>query len=256
LGCSGFRRLLPPSSIGYAAKTGICFKAVTGLFVLENSGVWARVADYIHLNPVRAGLVPVERAAQFRWSSFSRFVKNEKFKGLDASSWLETRRLTDSSAGWAEHGHHLQRLTGSPSYSVKTERSELCSGWAIGAENWQQSLALNTKVDENAGKTGERVEPIRMRQIRWQARLDELLAEANRNTAELDSSRKNATWKVAIADELQRSRGVSGWVARGKPTHGQCGDRERVSLAISEKIKLTKHGLTPLREAIARSYLR
>jgi len=40
--------------------------------------VWARVADYIHLNPVRAGVVSIEQAANFRWSSLADFSKNLK----------------------------------------------------------------------------------------------------------------------------------------------------------------------------------
>jgi putative transposase len=47
-------------------ENGHLFQGRYRAFVLENSGVWARVADYIHLNPVRAGIVPMEYAAQFR----------------------------------------------------------------------------------------------------------------------------------------------------------------------------------------------
>ncbi len=35
----------------------------------------ARVVDYIHLNPVRARVVPVERLVDFRWSSLHRFSR-------------------------------------------------------------------------------------------------------------------------------------------------------------------------------------
>jgi putative transposase len=35
----------------------------------------ARVVNYIHLNPVSAGIVPVAQLAHFRWSSYRRFLQ-------------------------------------------------------------------------------------------------------------------------------------------------------------------------------------
>ncbi len=36
---------------------------------IEDVAVMAHVVDYVHLNPVRAGIVSADRVAAFRWSS-------------------------------------------------------------------------------------------------------------------------------------------------------------------------------------------
>ncbi len=41
---------------------------------VENAAALLRGVDPIHLNPVRAGIVPAEQVAQFRWSSLARFA--------------------------------------------------------------------------------------------------------------------------------------------------------------------------------------
>ncbi len=55
-----------------------------------------RVVDTIHLNPVRAGIVPAEQVAQFRWSSLARFVRGPRPGWLSAGPWLNELRPEDS----------------------------------------------------------------------------------------------------------------------------------------------------------------
>jgi hypothetical protein len=48
----------------------------------------ARVADYIHLNPVLAKDVPPEQVKIHRWSSLIRFIKGPRAATMIAADWL------------------------------------------------------------------------------------------------------------------------------------------------------------------------
>lgn len=56
--------------------------------LLEDESAIADVVDYVHINPVRAGIIPVERLRDFRWSSFRYFRKDQSFPGLTAAARL------------------------------------------------------------------------------------------------------------------------------------------------------------------------
>ena len=63
---------------------------------VENAAALLRGVDPIHLNPVRAGIVPAEQVAQFRWSSLARFVRGPRPGWLSAGPWLNELRPEDS----------------------------------------------------------------------------------------------------------------------------------------------------------------
>ena len=46
------------------------------------------VVDYVHLNPVRAKIVPAEQVDRYRWSSLGVFMRGPKMSGLSAGEWL------------------------------------------------------------------------------------------------------------------------------------------------------------------------
>lgn len=55
----------------------------------EAHGYFATLADYIHLNPVRACLVrPEDRLVDYRWSSYLAYVT-----GRERPPWMETARV-------------------------------------------------------------------------------------------------------------------------------------------------------------------
>ncbi|HEX9743737.1 MAG TPA: hypothetical protein VGA17_13210 [Nitrospiraceae bacterium] len=60
--------------------------ATESLLVEPGESLW-RLVNYIHLNPVRAGMVPAEELARYRWSSLHWFLGHKKRPaGLEAVS--------------------------------------------------------------------------------------------------------------------------------------------------------------------------
>jgi len=205
-------------------EQGHIFQGRYRSILLQNNYVWARVNDYIHLNPVRAGIVPIEHVAQFRWSSLGEFIKNRKFNGLSSVGWLQTLDLEDSPDGWASYLDRLNNLVSQESTKTETERSELTRGWAFGDSDWKQSLVSDhLHVDQtiNPGRDGRGL-PVDMLESSWRIRLDAELANIGKTEKDLECSRKSVTWKIEIADRMQRHYGVSvTWLAKtlrmGKP---------------------------------------
>lgn len=203
-------------------ETGHLFQGRYRAIVLENEGVWARVANYIHLNPVRAGIVSIDQAPSFRWSSWGCFEKNQRFKGLDPWPWLATMGLEDSELGWRDYAKILRMRLGAGRAQGEIEQKALSQGWAVGSKDWKSNL-VQEQLTANAAKSkAEYVEPKEAMKLRWALRLEQLLDEAQRSREELVGARKAATWKVEIAARLQLELGASVvWLAEalflGKP---------------------------------------
>jgi putative transposase len=188
------------------------FKAI----LLETGYDLARVVDYIHLNPFRAGIVDADQLSHFRWSSFSRFTKNQRFNGLTTISWMQAIELEDSEDGWRAYGERLLRKAAVPVASLQSEHETLTSGWAMGSEQWMETTLAN-HIPNSQGSAGHRSGGLgeEILATKWQLRLKQELAEAGKSSHDLQATRKGAAWKVSIAEQLQRELGVPvKWLAR------------------------------------------
>jgi putative transposase len=61
---------------------GHLFQGRYQALLIEDASALVRVANYIHLNPVRANFVAAGQVALFRWSSLPRFMRSPR------ASWL------------------------------------------------------------------------------------------------------------------------------------------------------------------------
>ena len=190
------------------SERGHLFQGRFKALVLENEGVWARVADYIHLNPLRAGIVEAEHLAQFRWSSLGRFVQGDCFQGLEASGWLETQGLSNQGEDWQQYLRYLAQKHASESGKPSREWSSFTRGWAIGSKDWKRQLAEKSAQAEDTAPNAEYLEPKEMQELRWETRFAELLREAGLESSDLEGSRKQPVWKWRIADRMQQEMGV------------------------------------------------
>ena len=95
----------------FRAERGHLFQGRYQALVIEPGAAAGRVANYIHLNAARAGIVPVEQLAEFRWSSLRRFMKKEGPACLSAA-WLDPMGFADDEAGWKNYVSYLAELAG------------------------------------------------------------------------------------------------------------------------------------------------
>lgn len=204
-------------------ERGHLFQGRYKAILLETEQDWARVADYIHLNPIRAGIVTPEHMGQFRWSSLTRFHKNMKFNGLSPSGWLHTHGLQDTSQGWDDYIGVLRDKYGKATAEDEVEDSSFSTGWAIGSDIWKAQTLKNAlpEIDSTGSTEGLQIPP-EMLQVKWKIRLDHELKALGKSETDLSADMKSATWKVQLADRLQRENGASVvWLANelrmGKP---------------------------------------
>ena len=125
----------------FRQESGHLFQGRYQALLIENNDALCRVVDYIHLNPVRVGLLAPEQVAGFRWSSLRRFIKNDRFPGLIAADWLEHRTLADDTAGWRDYVQHLVELAADVSRQKELGFETLSKGWAIGTRGWAEAVA-------------------------------------------------------------------------------------------------------------------
>ena len=200
---------------------GHLFQGRYQAILLEDFPTLARVVNYIHLNPVRAGVVGAEKAMEFRWSSLARFMKGPRFPALNAADWLEALGLGDTKAGWREYVKQLVELAADKKRQKLQGFVTLSEGWAIGTPGWRKALAqehAHRAISPGIDAAQKR----ELKEARWEEALHDLMAAAKRTNAQAISTPKGATWKIQLAKKLRQSEGASiTWIAEnlhmGKP---------------------------------------
>jgi hypothetical protein len=195
------------------SERGHLFQGRYHSLLVENASALARVVDYLHLNPVRAGIVEADRVADFRWSSLQRFLKSARPAWLVASDWLAALQLQETKQGWANYLQRLQAIAAQPAEMERLSSDEFSRGWAIGTHGWRQVIAReHAQLALSPGLESEQLKSLR--EARWQSLLDETLRTMGQTKDDLQSDRKGAAWKIATADRLRREGGASHrWLA-------------------------------------------
>ncbi|MDQ3199863.1 MAG: transposase [Verrucomicrobiota bacterium] len=189
----------------------------------ERSGDYLRAAcDYVHLNPVRAGVVgPEEKLEIYRWSSYVAY-RDPK----ERPSWLRIDRL------FGEHGlmkdtatsrrEFERRLAAARGRAEGVEEEQLRQGWKLGAEDFADWLAGKLA---RAGRSGERArERVETDTALAHRLVEEALAVARWSELDLAREPKGHPVKVEIARQLRHQTPMSRqWIAQrlrmGSPSY-------------------------------------
>lgn len=192
----------------FRGERGHLFQGRFTSTVLEDEHAVRRVVDYIHLNPVRAKVVPIAEIGEFRWSSLSQLLGKNGMKGLNSDLWMEALDLPRTAKGWAKYLRHLDEVAGTEEDGV------IRNAWAVGSQAWKAGLAktYGAKTGHAALTYSQRIE---LKELSWEARLVELLTQAGRTEEELERAAKFPDWKLRIAMKLRDELGAkSSWLAQ------------------------------------------
>jgi putative transposase len=192
------------------SERGHLFQGRYQALLIEDVAALVRVVNYIHLNPVRAKLVPLLHCGSFRWSSLGRFVRRERMSCLYADSLLAQLGFEDSVAGWARYLGYLRDWATRP--EEEHDQREFCSGWAIGTAGWKRAVArdyshLATVPDLDATELRD------IRERRWQELLEGQLRATGRNEPEISRGPRDAPWKIEIAARLRKHGVPYRWIS-------------------------------------------
>lgn len=185
-------------------ERGHLFQGRYKSLVVEEGPALGMVCDYIHLNPVRAGIVDANGLADYRYSSFW-FLNQPKLRPgcLDVSTALgQAGGLADTPAGRQCYAEYLSwQATDGPAGKSKAYVS-LSKGWALGSAGFKQalvkdhSLAVDARAWESSGVR-------ELREVVWQGKLDQLLLAVSEKDKR--DQRKSAPWKVRLAEMMKAS---------------------------------------------------
>jgi putative transposase len=198
----------------FRSERGHVFQGRYQALPIENTAGLARVVDYIHLNPVRAGLVPVDQLVGFRWGSLRKFLKGDRWPGLVGSLVMPRLSLTDDVKGWTAYESRLHELAEDHEEQKRQGFDEMCTGWAIGTAGWRAALAKELSHKDLAGIS--RREARGVREDQWQAALAERLAGLGKTSAELMALKPRETgerWRLDLAVELRQIGAPYAWIA-------------------------------------------
>lgn len=191
---------------------------------VEPGQALAQVAHYIHLNPVRASVVPAERLAHFEWSSLRWFNGKARPSFLCAETILaESGGLADTPAGWRRYMGYLALLAEEDAAKKAERLGRLSRGWAIGTAGFRKNLRKELKA---RGAQLDRTELLgadaaELRQESWEDAL-QLAAKVLKIDLNALGPAKSSPEKVRLAALLRAKTAVAnGWLAErlqmGKP---------------------------------------
>jgi putative transposase len=180
----------------------------------------AQVSHYIHLNPVRAGLVTAERISEYRWSSLAFFSKGARPRWLVPSTVLrESGELPDTTSGWRLYRDYLALLAETDSAVRADDFSHLARHWAIGSTAFRAELRMKLQASSTCGDRFALAggDPPALRQARaevWEERLRSLSVAFAVNLSELPQ-KKSAVEKLTLAAAMKQTTSVSlAWLAQ------------------------------------------
>ncbi len=205
------------------------------------------VCHYIHLNPVRAGLVEASALQSYEPSSFAHLWRPRKRKGYEVfETALEAvGGLVDSPAGRRRYRDYLEWLSADEGERKKLGFEKMSRGWAKGSRAFKKGL-LESLDDEDDRRIVE-AEASELREPLWEQALGEELKVLGFARKDLKAGLKGEGWKVALARHLREAhQAPHRWIASnlqmGSPSYVQSlVSRHRTGKGCTYWRKLKKH---------------
>ena len=206
-------------------ERGHLFQGRYKALVVEAGEPLGQVCHYIHLNPVRAGIVSVERLREYRHSSYWYLWETKARPDfMDCATPLtEAGLLADTPAGRKSYAGYLAWQAAEGPVGKSKVYVNLSQGWALGTKEFRaalikdHALAAHTRAWETSGAQ-------EMLQVQWGKAARRALQVLGYKEADLSLGIKSRIWKVALATFLKETTQASNsWLAdrlrMGKPVY-------------------------------------
>jgi putative transposase len=187
--------------------------------VIEDGEGYRRVCDYIHLNPVRARVVPVDEIGTYRRSSLWHYLSGKGAAWMDGI-WLlnAVGGLKNSPAGWRQYCDRLGVMMGDKEVRENLSAKHLSRGWCVGGDEFRK--IMRDGMNEQLARWRERrfagLEPEAVKDERARSWEEALVACAHAASIDLAklTPKKSDDGKVLLAMAMKSATSVSnGWLA-------------------------------------------
>ena len=179
----------------------------------SGNGYLKTACDYVHLNPVRAKLLPSEEPLRaFRWSSFAEYLKAPARR----PPWLRVDRLLgemgivqDTSAGRRQFELRMEERR---AQETGRDWRAIRRGWCLGDEGFRRELLQ--QIDGRMGEHHYGEERRESAEEKAQRLVAEGLRKARWTEADLRRRRKSDPVKIGLAAQLRRETTMTlKWIA-------------------------------------------
>ena len=203
-------------------ERGHVFQGRYQAIVVEDTKTLGAVGHYIHLNPVRAGVVSMKTLPTYRHGSYRYlWTKRDRPDVSDFSSVLMAAGgLEDTCRGWERYEAYLAWLQENEPARKALAFEKMCKGWVLGSAAFKRALVEDHK--ERLQSPLVESETKELREAQWEQALQAALKALGQTSAAVAKERKSQDWKVAIATHLRQiTTATNPWLAArlhmGKP---------------------------------------
>ncbi len=188
-------------------ERGHVFQGRYQALLIEVGDALLRVVNYIHLNPVRAGLQCVETLGDYELSSFPKFFQRVRPSCLVNANWLELAGgLQPTRAGMRCYQRYLALTEAQDPSERAALHRELCRGWYIGTREGKRALVKKLQKGSLVSENG--AERTSYGEERAEFLLEKGLQRLGKRGSDLQSDHKLAAWKVVLAGWIKHHCGV------------------------------------------------
>ena len=213
------------------------------LYVEGQAGMGA-LCHYLHLNPVRAKVLPVDEVLKWPWTSLA-WMSAPKRRPEFYSPQIALKHagnLADTMQGWRQYRKYLAWVAESEPVQRQLGFKKMSKGWAIGSDAFKKNLIAEhrEKVSQKMLEDPERAEA---REAFLRKELRTLLRIEKKTVADIATDRKSANWKLEIAAAMkQRTTVTNRWLSDALRMGHPSEVSRLVTAMISKRVrKRTKH---------------
>ena len=185
--------------------------------IVEETDYLGSLLHYVHLNPVRAGMVTVESLRDYRWSSFWYLHHPSKRPDfMDCIGCLSAAgSLPDSPAGRKHYREYLSGLSADSPAQKEQSFDRMCKGWALGSQDFKKALLTEeigrkkalAEEDGSLDVDRERYDGKVLREaneLKWELFLERGLKALGKDTTAILKDKKSEGWKVLLAAAIKK----------------------------------------------------
>lgn len=154
--------------------------------------------DYIHLNPVRAGICPVENLRRYSFSSYPKFWRRKVPNGLNRTALSSLLGVKDGIGGMRGYQKHLELSEENDPEIRDMLHRNYCRGWYIGSKKGKQELAEDLNR-QNPGIDWEGRDLVELSETKWEGFVREQLNRLGKTEKDIEADPKGSAWKMEVA---------------------------------------------------------
>ena len=196
-------------------ERGHLFQGRYKALLVEPGVALGQLCHYIHLNPVRAGVVTVGKLKDFRDSSYWHLWHRAECPPCLrlATALRQAGGLADTPTGHRAYEKFLIWQSTQGPVGKNEAYASMSRGWVLGSKGFREDL-LKEHAPVPSSRAWEASGQREIRQLQWAAALAKCLGVLGKSIADTKQDRKSAPWKVAVALYLkQHTQADNTWLA-------------------------------------------